>query len=224
MSYLIRVVLPDTPGSLGELAEAFGMVDANIKSVDIVESVFAGDAAMVTDDIVVELPTGVMVDSLITAAASVKGVEVDSIRPFTGRVDRREQVQMLARVAHQVHDLPAAMEELVSVMPMALTSSWAVVLRETATGSERVAASQAAPGDDGSAPQLIDVSHARILRDDTDTWVPDAWWLLDSTLAITPLGTTGLYMVVGRTGGPDFLASEVNHIGDLGAIVGALVR
>lgn len=77
MSYLIRVVLPDTPGSLGELAEAFGMVDANIKSVDIVESVFAGDAAMVTDDIVVELPTGVMVDSLITAAASVKGVEVD---------------------------------------------------------------------------------------------------------------------------------------------------
>ena len=31
-------------------------------------------------------------------------------------------------------------------------------------------------------------------------------------------------MVVGRTGGPDFLASEVTHIGDLGAIVGALAR
>ena len=36
MSYLIRVSLPDVPGSLGELAEAFGMVDANIQSVDIV--------------------------------------------------------------------------------------------------------------------------------------------------------------------------------------------
>lgn len=223
MSYLIRVVLPDTPGSLGELAEAFGLAEANIKSVDIVEAVYTDDGALVTDDIVVELPTGVMVDSLITAAASVDGAEVDSIRPFTGRVDRREQVEMLARVANQVHNLPAAMEELVSVMPMALTSSWAVVLRETDNGSERVAASQAAPGDDGSAPQLIDVSSARILRDDTDTWVPDAWWLLDSTLAVTPLGKTGLYMVVGRTGGPDFLASEVNHIGDLGAIVGALV-
>lgn len=224
MSYLIRVVLPDTPGSLGELAEAFGMIDANIQSVDIVETTFTDAGAMVTDDIVVELPTGAMVDSLITAAASVGGVEVDSIRPFTGRVDRREQVQMLARVAGQVRDLPAAMQELVSVMPLALTSSWAVVLRDTGEGSERVAASQAAPGDDGSAPKLIDVSEARILRDDSDTWVPEAWWLLDSALAVTPLGTTGLYLVVGRTGGPDFLASEVTHIGDLGTIVGALVR
>lgn len=223
MSYLIRVVLPDTPGSLGELAEAFGMVDANIKSVDIVESTYTDGAPTVTDDIVVELPTGVMVDSLITAAASIEGVEVDSIRPFTGRVDRREQVEMLARVATQIRDLPAAMEELVSVMPMALTSTWAVVLRETESGSERVAASQAAPGDDGSSPSLIDVSDARILRDDTDTWVPEAWWRLDSTLALTPLGS-GLYLIVGRTGGPDFLASEVAHIGDLGTIVGALVR
>ncbi|PZU26978.1 MAG: amino acid-binding ACT domain protein, partial [Actinomyces sp.] len=56
MSYLIRVVLPDTPGSLGELAEAFGMLDANIKSVDIVETTFADEKAVVTDDIVVELP------------------------------------------------------------------------------------------------------------------------------------------------------------------------
>ncbi|MCQ4618206.1 amino acid-binding ACT domain protein [Corynebacterium sp. CCUG 59401] len=224
MSYLIRVVLPDTPGSLGELAEAFGMADANIKSVDIVESTYVDGQPVVTDDIVVDLPTGGMVDSIITAAAALDGVEVDSIRPFTGRVDRRGQVEMLARVAGQVHNLPQAMEELVSVMPQALTSSWAVVLRETEDGIERVAGSQAAPGDDGSVPALIDAPEARILRDDIDTWVPESWWLLDSTLAITPLASSGLFLVIGRTGGPDFLASEVTHIGDLGAIVGALVR
>lgn len=224
MSYLIRVVLPDTPGSLGELAEAFGLVEANIKSVDIVESSFIDGRPAVTDDIVVELPTGAMVDSLISAAASIEGVEVDSIRPFSGRVDRREQVEMLARVASQTHDLPKAMEELVSVMPMALTSSWAVVLRETPAGIERVAGSQAAPGDDGTTPSLIDVTEARILRTDRDTWVPEAWWMLDSTLATTPLGRSGLYLVVGRTGGPDFLTSEIAHIGDLGTIVGALTR
>ena len=86
MSYLIRVSLPDVPGSLGQLAEAFGIVDADINSVDIVETSHDGT---VTDDIVVTLPTGVMVDTLITAVASVDGAEVDSIRPFTGRVDRR---------------------------------------------------------------------------------------------------------------------------------------
>ena len=98
MSYLIRVSLPDVPGSLGQLAEAFGMVDADINSVDIVETSTDGT---VTDDIVVTLPTGVMVDTLITAVASVDGAEVDSIRPFTGRVDRRGQIQMLAQIAAQ---------------------------------------------------------------------------------------------------------------------------
>ena len=74
MSYLIRVSLPDVPGSLGQLAEAFGMVDADINSVDIVESSTDGT---VTDDLVVTLPTGVMVDTLITAVAAVDGAEVD---------------------------------------------------------------------------------------------------------------------------------------------------
>lgn len=38
MSFLLRVQLPDTPGSLGQLADAFGLVGANIQSVDIVQS------------------------------------------------------------------------------------------------------------------------------------------------------------------------------------------
>ncbi|AWB83856.1 amino acid-binding ACT domain protein [Corynebacterium liangguodongii] len=220
MSYLIRVHLPDTPGSLGELAEAFGLVDADIRSVDIVQMDREG---VVTDDIVVELPTGTLVDALITAAASVRGVEVDSIRPFTGTVDRRGQIQMLARIAEVTHDVTAA-AELVSVMPQAMTSSWAVVLRETPDGLVRVAASQAAPGDDGTTPQLVDVTTARILHPEDDTWAPESWWLLETTLAITPLKGTDLVLVVGRVGGPDFLASEVAQIGDLGQIIGAMLR
>ena len=65
MSYLIRVLLPDTPGSLGQLAEAIGLVDGNIESVDVVESFPDGT---VTDDIVVSMPKGAMADCLITAA------------------------------------------------------------------------------------------------------------------------------------------------------------
>ena len=38
MSFLIRVILPDAPGSLGQLAETFGIAGADIRSVDIVES------------------------------------------------------------------------------------------------------------------------------------------------------------------------------------------
>ena len=124
MSYLIRVSLPDVPGSLGQLAEAFGIVEADINSVDIVESSLDGT---VTDDIVVTLPTGVMVDTLITAVASVDGAEVDSIRPFTGRVDRRGQIQMLAQIAAHSGKQADTLEELVNVMPKAVTSSLSLI-------------------------------------------------------------------------------------------------
>ena len=68
MSYLIRVMLPDAPGQLGALAQAFGSVGGNIQSVDIVE--FSPDNT-VMDDIVVTLPPGRMADELITAANTV---------------------------------------------------------------------------------------------------------------------------------------------------------
>lgn len=222
MSYLIRVLLPDTPGSLGQLAEAIGLVDGNIESVDVVESFPDGT---VMDDIVVSLPKGAMADSLITAADTIDGVEVDSIRPFSGRVDRRGQIQMLAEVAAHARNIPRAMEELVTVTPRSMTASWAIVLDDKASADEisRVAASMAAPEDDGSRPNDIDITAARILDADAEDWIPETWGLLDSSLAATPLGSTGMVLIVGRTGGPDFLASEVEHLGQLGRIVGAIL-
>jgi|LSQX01.3.fsa_nt_gb hypothetical protein len=222
MSYLIRVLLPDVPGSLGQLAEAIGLVDGNIESVDVVE---AFDDGTVMDDIVVSLPKGAMADSLITAADTIDGVEVDSIRPFSGRVDRRGQIEMLAEVASQARDIPRAMESLVNVTPQTMTASWAVVLDDTGEGTpvSRVAGSMAAPEDDGTAPVDINVTGARMLNAETEEWIPESWGLLDSSLAATPLVGTGMVLVVGRTGGPDFLASEVEHLGHLGRIVGAIL-
>jgi len=87
----------------------------------------------------------------------------------------------------------------------------------------RVAASLAAPEDDGSSPVSIDVAQARMLNAEAEDWVPESWGLLDSSLAATPLVGTGMVLVVGRTGGPDFLASEVQHLGHIGRIVGAIL-
>lgn len=221
MSFLIRVLLPDLPGNLGQLAEAIGYAGGNIQSVDIVE-VFPDGTVM--DDIVVGLPNTVMADTLITAANSIEGVEVDSIRPFSGRVDRRGQIEMLAKVAAFSRTIPRAMEELVTVTPQSMTASWAIVLDDAVDSPiTRVAASLAAPEDDGSSPVSIDVAQARMLNAEAEDWVPDSWGLLDSSLAATPLVGTGMVLVVGRTGGPDFLANEVQHLGHIGRIVGAIL-
>ncbi|MBN9644976.1 amino acid-binding ACT domain protein [Corynebacterium mendelii] len=218
MSYLIRVVLPDTPGSLGQLAESLGLVDADIRSVDVVH-VFDDGTAM--DDIVLSLPQGALPDTIITAAQQVEGVYIDSLRPFSGTVDRRGQIEMLATVARHRRNIAGAMNELVQVIPKSMTSGWGIVL-DTGGETTRVAASTAAPEDDGSTPSIM-IDSARVLDPDTEDWIPQRWTLLDSTLAATPITGTSLVLVVGRPGGPGFLASEVGHLRCLGEIIGAIL-
>ena len=84
MSYLIRVLLPDAPGSLGRLAEAIGTVGGNIKSVDVVESLPDGT---VMDDMVISLPTNTITDVLIRAGTQLprrQGLQAGRDRPRTG--------------------------------------------------------------------------------------------------------------------------------------------
>ena len=44
---------------------------------------------------------------------------------------------------------------------------------------------------------------------------------MDSSLAATPIEGSSLILIVGRPGGPDFLLSEVEHLRQLGSILGA---
>ncbi|KIH73890.1 amino acid-binding ACT domain protein [Corynebacterium glutamicum] len=220
MSFLIRVLLSDTPGSLALLAEALGIVEANIQSVDVVERFPNGT---VMDDLVISIPRDVMADTIITAAEEVDGVEIDSIRPFSGTVDRRGQIQMLAAVAHQRRDITAAMEEMVDVIPRTMTSGWALVI-DLKGPITRIAGSLAAPENDGTVPENIVLKEARMLNPENDPWIPESWTLLDSSLAIAPIGKHGLALIIGRPGGPDFLASEVEHLGQVGDIIGAMLQ
>ncbi|MCZ9309078.1 amino acid-binding ACT domain protein [Corynebacterium uberis] len=219
MSYLIRVLLPDSPGSLALVADSMGRINANIQSVDVVET-FPDGTAM--DDLVVELPPATMADVLVSAAQAVDGVLVDSIRPFSGRVDRRGQIAMLAEVAQHARDVRGAMNVLVSVLPRSMTSSWALVL-DTSDPVTRVAGSSAAPEDNHENPESIPITTARVLNPETEAWIPRGWALLDSALAAAPLPGTNLVVVTGRTGGPDYLASEVSHLGHLATVCGAIL-
>src|SRR5699024_3567710 len=102
MSYLMRVRVPASLGALGKVAQALGNVHGAIRGVDIVgydEDDSLTNEIVVVDDIVVDLPHGTLPDVLITAAQEVEGVFVASIRPFSGSIDRRGHVQMLASIA-----------------------------------------------------------------------------------------------------------------------------
>ncbi|AWT25863.1 hypothetical protein Csp1_10580 [Corynebacterium provencense] len=220
----MRVRLPDVPGTLGRIAATLGSVDGDIRTVDVVEHDPDGT---VVDDIVVDLPPGRLADALISAAQEVDGVYVDSIRPFSGTVDRRGQISLLAGVARRRAHRSESLASLLDKLPKTMSVQWVVVLESVtdATGQvavRRVAASSSAPGDDGRTLEATPVTQARALTD-RDTWVPESWTVMDSALAATPLDGTDLIMVIGRPGGPDFLLSEIDHLGELGFILGALL-
>lgn len=217
MSFLMRVRIPDTPGSLGLLAAALGTVGGDIRGVDIVGH---DEDGVVVDDIVVSLPTGRLPDALITAAQELEGIYVDSIRPYSGTVDRRGQVQMLSAVAEHRNQRNRALDVMMRNLPQSMTAGWAVVL-DVEPRTHRVAASAAAPEDNGKELDTPPVTKARVLDPERENWIPENWTVMDSALAATPIAGTPLILVIGRPGGPDFLLSEVEHLRQLGSIVGA---
>lgn len=220
MSYLLRIQLPDEPGALGYVAAALGEVEGDIRNVDVVDY---GANGVVVDDIVVDLPMGLLPDTLITAAQSISGVEVDSIRPFSGSVDRRGQIALLAKFSQHTKNLDRALGDVVDGLPQTMTAGWAIVLGEQSDGHwVRRASSTAAPEDNGRTLPEAPIDSPRNLDPDEETWLPEDWTVMDSSIAATPMGE-GLVLVIGRPGGPDFLPSEVEHLGRIGTIVGAII-
>ena len=72
MSYLLRVALPDVPGSLGRLASAIGSAGGNIDAIEIVER----SEGRAVDDVFLAPEPGVMPDSIVSACTSLPDVEV----------------------------------------------------------------------------------------------------------------------------------------------------
>ena len=217
-SFLLRVQLEDRPGSLGSLAVALGTVGADILSLDVVER---GEGYAV-DDLVVDLPAGAMPDALITAAESLNGVRVETIRPHTGLLEANRELELIDRVA-AAGARQDKLQVLVDEAPRVLRVGWCTVVEHTEAGPRRIAGSPGAPETQAAATPWLPISRAAAL-DASEAWVPQLWRDMDTTLAAAPLGDPGTAVVLGRPGGPQFRPSEVVRLGYLAGIVATLVR
>lgn len=188
MAFLLRVRLPDRPGALGAVATALGTVDADILSVDVIER----GEAHATDDFVVELPAGRLADTLVSAAATVPDVVVESIRPFIEQPDPHRELALLDQLGRD----GATLDTLAAGVTDIVRASWALVLAEPVSGQSAVIASG------GAAPEIESLPvpwwpprPSRPLDPDT-SWAPPDWGRLDTELCVTELGTAAL--LVGR--------------------------
>ncbi|TFV60370.1 amino acid-binding protein [Mycobacterium sp. PS03-16] len=217
-SYLLRVQLEDRPGRLGSLAVALGSVGADILSLDVVER----GAGYAIDDLVVDLPAGTMPDMVITAAESLTGVYVDTIRPHTGLLEAHRELELIDHVA-AAPGRTAKLQVLADESPRVLRVGWCTVVTLDGSALRRVVGSHGAPETQATEAPWLPLTHADAL-DATADWVPQVWRDMDTTLAAAPLGDPGTAVVLGRPGGPAFRPSEVARLGYLAGIVATIVR
>lgn len=217
MSFLLRVVLPDSPGSLGAVATALGNAGADILGVDVVERAH-GQAV---DDLAVELPAGRPPDVLITAAESVPGVEVESVRPHSGKLDTHRELELIEAITV---DPGNGLRLLAEGVPRIFRAGWALVAARDGTRSFRLAESTAAPETRAGDLPWLPLARA-IVVDPAVHWVPEPWTDLDTELAAAPFGpSTPHALVVGRPGGPAFRPAELARLAHLAGIVTTILK
>ncbi|RFD25314.1 amino acid-binding protein [Mycobacterium uberis] len=216
-SYLLRIELADRPGSLGSLAMALGSVGADILSLDVVEH--SGGYAI--DDLVIELPPGTMPDKLITAAESLPGVRVDSVRPLSGLLEAHRELELLDKVA-AAGDNASKLHMLANEAPKVLRVNWCTVLQSCQGELHCLSASVGAPETRADSAPWLPIEHAMPLNG-TAEWVPQLWRDMDTTMVAAPLGDPHTAVVLGRPG-PEFRPSEVARLGYLAGIVATMLR
>jgi hypothetical protein len=196
--FLLRVELPDVPGSLGRVASAIGEAGGDIEAIEIVEHRRADGVAV--DDVMLDLPPGTMPDSIVSACNGLEGVTVLWISRYASGGQLFLDLEV-------VEDMTLAPEEagerLVDSLPEAFRVDWAAWVRRDGTV---VRATAAAPTD----VAWVDASSESRLPDDGVT--------LRCALAF---GDD--VIVLARRGGPEFVDTELarlHHLVGLARTIG----
>ncbi|MGA4507345.1 ACT domain-containing protein [Propionibacteriaceae bacterium G1746] len=207
---MMRVRLPDRPGSLGAVATALGTAGADINAIEIVER----GPGFAINDFMLTMPPGALPDTLITACTGLDGVSVLWLSRYPENWGLASDIDTLNRMTAEPG---RALQILTEAAPHVFHSQWALLLSperaiETASGL--------APVDEpGSRVDVswcnllapLDVPHSGELP---DQWLP-GWG--ETTVAVAP-AARGRTVVLGRQGGPEFLESELRRLAHLAAL------
>lgn len=192
MPFLLRVLLPDVPGSLGRVATAIGMAGGDIEAIEIVEK---RDDGTVVDDVLLELEQGMMPDSVVSACNSLDSVEVLWISryPAGGNL-----VMDLEAVEELTASPGEAVDKLVDLLPATFRVDWGARVHRAKGIVHRTSA---APEDF----EFVEIEAPTRLESPEDEVTLFAAARLDGNEIV----------VIGRRGGPEFAESEIARLGHL---------
>ena len=189
MPFLLRVELPDVPGSLGRLATAIGEAGGDIEAIEIVEKRHDGTAL---DDVLLE--TESMPDSIVSACNALEGVQVVWISRYAAGGNLVLDLEAVEEITAKPQE---AVERLVDMLPDVFRVDWGARVHR-AKGV--VHGTTAAPAD----LTFIEIERPTRIEGDDDVTLYAAARLDGNEI-----------IVVGRRGGPDFIDSEIARLGHL---------
>lgn len=187
----LRVSLPDRPGALGRITRTLGAVGADILQLAVLER----EGGRALDEFTVAW-NGTAADDRMTAGLeTIQGVRVEAIWAASEPPGAFPDLDVLGHVAAN----PArAVVTIADAMPGIFSADWAAVVRSDAT-REIVHATWNAPTPLESPPFVP-------LR-------PRSFTAADGIHHMaTPLGESGLVLLVARSTGPEFHRVEVSRL------------
>ncbi len=188
MPYLMRVELPDVPGSLGRVAGAIGEAGGDIEAIEIVEK----RDGFAVDDVLLEMAPGTMPDSVVSACSVLDGVSVLWINRYAAGGNLFLDLEVVEALTE---DPGTARDRLIDLLPIAFRVDWAARVTPGPDGADVVHATDAAPT---AFSTTVVTSPTRLQRD--DMYVECA----------APFGDD--LVLMGRRGGPEFLDSELARL------------
>jgi hypothetical protein len=194
MPFLLRVELPDVPGSLGRVASAIGEAGGDIEAIEIVEK--RHDEGSAVDDVLLETAPGAMPDSIVSACNALDGVRVIWISRYAAGGNLFLDLEA---VEEMTGNPATALDRLIDLLPITFRADWAARVSKEAGA---VYTTEAAPSD------LSFTSIGRAARLATDD---------DNVHCGARLNKHEIVMI-GRRGGPEFLDSELARLGHLVAL------
>lgn len=191
MPYLLRVELPDVPGSLGRLASAIGDAGGDIEAIEIVEKRRGGTAV---DDVFLEVAPGSMPDSVVSTVNALDGVRVLWISRYAAGGNLFLDLEAVEELTE---DPEGALDRLVDRLPVVFRADWGARVSKT----------------DG-------ILHATGAAPDNLTWQPiERAEVIDAAdennIHCGARLNKSEIVIIGRRGGPAFLDSEIARLGHL---------
>jgi hypothetical protein len=200
MPFLLRVELPDVPGSLGRMASAIGEAGGDIEAIEIVEK--RHDENTAVDDVLLEIAPGTMPDSIVSACNALDGVRVVWISRYAAGGNLFLDLEA---VEEMTGNPATALDRLIDLLPITFRADWAARVSKEAGV---IYATEAAPAG------LSFTSIGRAARLDTED---------DNVHCGARLNKHEIVMI-GRRGGPEFLDSELARLGHLVALAMSITR